>query len=123
MANSATVTNSGSYTNGTETWGMPGVTAKTVSIAGNPATMGVLTVNNADTTIPLGNISGTLGVYSFKNLDSTNTINIKHAAAGTVILSILPGECWQGRFGSGVTAPVAISSASTPLLEYFIAPA
>lgn len=93
-----------------------------VSVNGNNFVDGVLSVTTSDTTIPLGPVSGALGWAWFKNLDAVNTINIKVAAAGTIILSLLPGEACCFRFGSGVTAPVAIAVGATSLMEYCILP-
>lgn len=93
-------------------------TGQNVTWTGTRSIKRTFTVNNSDTTIPLP--EGTLGLAMFKNLDATNTINIKTASGGTVIVSLQPGECALFRFGSGVTAPVAISSAGTPEMEYAI---
>jgi hypothetical protein len=56
----------------------------------------------------------------FRNLDSTNTISIKTAVAGTIIISLLPGWFALLPLGSGVSLPSAVASAGTPLLEYAI---
>jgi hypothetical protein len=52
-----------------------------------------------------------------------NAISIRVAAAGTKIIRLLPGECWQARIDSGVTAPVAIADAGSPPMAFCILPA
>lgn len=66
---------------------------------------------------------GTLGRFFFKNLDATNNAVILTGTGGVLAITLLPGECAMGRFGSGVTAPFVESSASTVKLQYAIAEA
>lgn len=125
MANILVVTNSAVYTpSATPTIpeSLPGVTSLSITVAGNIYVRDIMTVNTSDTTINLGGLSSPFGVASFKNLDPTNTINIKVAAAGTIIASLLPGECWTWRLGSGISAPVAIASGAACLMSYAILP-
>ncbi len=63
-----------------------------------------------------------LGWAIFRNLDSTNYVEIRSATgAGNDIIKILAGEFAVFRFGSDVTAPFAIANTAAVLLEYFIA--
>ena len=118
MANTITHTNSTSVAVGNETTPFPGVTALAIPFNGNNVFRNIMTVNNVDTTIPLGGLVAPFGVCSFKNLDAVIAINLKVAAAGTIIARLLPGESWPWRLGSGITAPVAIADSGTPLMEY-----
>lgn len=84
-----------------------------VSMTGTSASKGRMATTLSDVAIPLGSLA-TLGWFFFKNRSSTTTITVKHASAGTAILSVLPGEFAMGRFGSGVTAPTIVGSAVEP---------
>lgn len=118
MASELTLTISGSFTKNGVTVTLPGVTASPINVAGGNLVLDVLTVNNTDTTISLGGMSGTLGWAFFKNLDASIAISIRIAAAGTKIVRLLAGEAACFRIDSGITAPVAIADSGTPLLFY-----
>lgn len=76
---------------------------------------------SADEVVELGELTGaTLGWAYFKNLDSTNFVQIKTASSGTAIVKLKPGEFALFRFGSGVTAPYAIANTAACLLEFRI---
>lgn len=77
--------------------------------------------STGDQAIPLGGIPS-LGYAWFHNLDATNSVNIKTASAGTVIITMKPGEVALFRFGSGVSVPAVNASSGTPLVEYVILP-
>lgn len=79
-----------------------------------------LSIATSETTIQLGGLTAPFGWALFHNIDATNTINIKTGASGTIFCSLLPGEFALLRLGSGISAPVAVSSADTPKLEYVI---
>src|SRR6266851_3735905 len=122
MASELTMTIAGSVTKNTETTVLPGVTALGVTVTGNQILKDVLTVTNADTTIPLGGITVASAVLIVKNLDATNAISIRIAAAGTKVVRLLAGECWAIRMDSGWTAPTAIADAGSPLMAYGLIP-
>lgn len=80
----------------------------------------ILLVNTTDTTIPLLS-AGTLGYAVFLNLDPTNPIDLKVAAAGTIIARLdANGGCALLKIGSGITAPVAIANTATCRMRYKI---
>jgi hypothetical protein len=122
MANELQYTNSATYTKNGQVVVLPGVTSALISVNGNVLNMDVMSVGIADTTIPLGAVAAPFGVCVFKNLDAVNAISIRVAAGGAKIIRLLPGECWQMRLDSGVTVPVAIADAGTPLLAFAILP-
>ena len=122
MANELSITSAGTFTKNAQSIAFPGVTSLLISVAGGNGVLDVMTVNNADTTIPLGGLTSPFGWAAFKNLDAVNAISIRVAAAGTKIIRLLPGECAQLRLDSGITAPVAIADAGTPLMAYAILP-
>lgn len=73
----------------------------------------------SDEIIQLGELTGaTLGWCWVKNLDSTNFMNIKTAASGTVIVKLKAGEFALFRFGSGVTAPAFQADTAAVLAEF-----
>lgn len=101
-----------------------GLTGLNVSVSGNGGIYHPgLAINNTDTTLQLGGLTSPFGFAWFHNLDATNAISIRVAAAGTKIIRLLPGEmAGPLRLDSGISAPVAISDAGSPLLEYQILP-
>lgn len=76
-------------------------------------------VGLTDTLIPLGTI-GTLGWGWFINLDSSNPIDIKVAAAGLIAFRLPPSPSPPTLFyfGSGITAPVAIATTAAARMRY-----
>lgn len=123
MANTVAATISISYTaTGILADPLPGVTTLSINVSGGNYVKDIMTVNNTDTTIPLGGLSSPFGVAVFKNMDPVISISIRVAAAGTKILRLLPGECWALRIDSGITAPVAIADSGSPLMYYAILP-
>ncbi len=90
------------------------------SITTKRVSMGKLSVAITDTTIPVSTLSA-LGYFLFINRDPTNIINIKTVAAGTIILKLDPVNGFAfGRFGSGITAPVAIASVAICQMDFMI---
>lgn len=79
-------------------------------------------IGTSEEAINLGSLSGqTLGWAIFKNLDSTNYIEIRSATGdGNDIIKLPPGGVALFHFGSDVTAPYAIANTSECLLEYRI---
>ena len=125
MANTVTVTNSATYfpsATPTVSVPLPGVTSLSIVVSGNIYVQDIMLVNSTDTTIQLGGLSSPFGIATFKNLDPVNAISVRVAAAGTKFMRLLPGECWQLRLDSGISAPVAIADAGTPQLFYSILP-
>ena len=72
------------------------------------------------TAIPLGGVSTPGGIMCFKNLDSTNYLQILTAVSGTVIIRIYPGECFPIRLDATLTAPAALSHTAICEMEYLI---
>jgi hypothetical protein len=78
--------------------------------------------------IDLGDITPKYGF--FKNRDTTNFISIKTATSGTIFARLDADENGDGktfplilRFGSGVTAPFAISDTAACEMVYMLVPA
>jgi hypothetical protein len=122
MADELTVAHSIAYSkNGETDDDFPSETFN-ADVSGSTMAKGIMSVATSDTTIDLGTLSAPLGVGSFKNMDSTNYIEIKVAAAGTIIAKLLPGETWSWRLGSGISAPVAIANSAACNMRYRILP-
>ena len=66
-------------------------------------------IATSDTTIVMGDATGA-GWMFIQNLDGTNYVEFKPAAAGTVTAKILAGEWMVLRLGSGASAPVLIAN-------------
>jgi hypothetical protein len=98
------------------------VTALNVNVNGVGGVYVKLSIANVDTTLQLGGLAAPFGWSWFHNLDAVNAISIRVAAASTKIIRLLPGEFAFARLDSGITAPVAIADAGTPLLEYILLP-
>lgn len=84
----------------------------------------IRTVQNIGITeeaLQLGETSSSLGWCLLKNLDNTNFVSIKTATGGTIFAKLLPkGGPALFYFGSGITAPFAISDTATCNVEIFI---
>ncbi len=69
--------------------------------------------------LKLGEITS-LGWAFFINRDATNYLELRVATAGIKFAKMLAGECALFRFGSGITAPFAISDTAACQLEYIL---
>lgn len=123
MANELSVTAAMLFAkNGIEQIGRT-VTARQIAVAGNGGVYEAgLSIATSETVIKLGELTAPFGYVWFHNLDSTNFIQIKIAASGTIIVKLLAGEVACLRLGSGISAPVAIADTAACLLEYWILP-
>lgn len=80
---------------------------------------GQQSIATSDTAITKGSV-GTMGWVFLKNLDPTNFVNVKTAAAGTIIVKLPPGGIAVFYVGSGVTAPVAVADTAAVLIDKLI---
>jgi hypothetical protein len=96
-------------------------TAATFNVTGRKAIQAEQAIGTAagGEAIGLGDLAS-LGRAFFKNLDSTNYLEILDAVSGTAILKLKAGEWSLFRFGSGVTAPAAQANTGACNLEYLI---
>jgi len=81
MANELNVTQSAAYNKNGLTDVLPGVTSLQITVSGNGVSKGVIATGATPTVIPLNGLTAPLGVCSYKNLDSVNTITIADGAA------------------------------------------
>jgi hypothetical protein len=96
------------------------VTDKQVTVASTVIARHTQSIATSDTVINLGPVA-TMGFVMLKNLDPTNYIEIKTAAAGTIIGKMFPGETWgPNRIGSGITAPAAIANSGACKMDVLI---
>lgn len=83
-------------------------------------TRGQQTIATSDTAINLGSVA-TLGYMILVNRDTTNYVDVKVAAAGTVIARLRPnGGFCMFLVGSGITAPVAIANTASCVIDKMI---
>jgi hypothetical protein len=122
VANELNITGSALYSKNGVNLASPGATALLVTVAGNGVSEGIMATSTSPAAIPLAGLSSPFGWAFFKNLDPTNNISLQVSSSGAVFAQLNPNEIWQGRLGSGVTAPYAVSAASTPLLAFQIFP-
>ena len=81
---------------------------------------GTQSIPTSDTAINKGAVSA-LGKYAIKNLDPTNFVTIKDAAAGKVIGVIKPGgDLMTGYAGSDFQNPVAIADTAACLIDVLL---
>lgn len=92
---------------------------KLATLSGNRYVAAIQSVGTSEEAIDLAEL-GTLGWAYFKNLDANNYIQLKTATSGTIFARLNAGEACLFRFGSGVTAPFAISDTAACLMEYLI---
>lgn len=80
---------------------------------------GAMSLTTTEAAIPLGPVT-TPGVSYFKNLDTTNYLEIGLRPSGTfyAAVKLLPSELAVLRLGTA--APYARAGAGTPLLDYTI---
>ena len=121
MANEVTVTATLVYSDGsvasfTRTLSALGVTVTTKKFIHH-----VQSIGTSEEALDLGELVAPLGWAWFKNLDSTNYVEVRMATgASNDHVRMNAGEPALFRFGSDVTAPFAIANASAVLLEYII---
>ena len=126
MANEITASASLAYNNPSTTSSpvgrsVNGLLANSLAnLAPNGTTLSVATTG---TTIPLGQIA-TPGWSWFRNLDSTNFVNIYTSLADKLLganpfATLYPGEFWMGPLGT-TTAPYAVANTAAVDLEYLI---
>lgn len=77
-------------------------------------------IGNSEEALVLGEATGGGGMFIGINRDSTNSIHIRQATGAANFCTIGPGEVAVFRWSTATTAPFAISSASTPELEYMV---
>lgn len=83
----------------------------------------IQTINTSETALLLGD-GNTLtgGDMWVRNLDATNYVEIKVAAAGAIFCKLLPGRFCLVPPGSGMTAPVAIANTAAVKVEIMTVP-
>lgn len=80
---------------------------------------GQQTIATSETPINFGSVSSA-GWLIIKNLDPTNYVDVKTAAAGTIFAHIPPGGICLLYLGSGVTAPVAVAHTAPCVIDKLI---
>lgn len=118
MANEAYISASLSFLSGSTRRDLS-VWSKAADVATKVLVYSQQSIATSETTIDLGSISA-LGLCLLVNRDSTNYIEIKTAASGTIIAKMLAGEPCLFRIGSGITAPVAIANTAACLLDILL---
>jgi len=97
-----------------------GVIADTADIATKKFVSGKISVGTSEEAIPLGEVTS-LGWAVFKNLDTTNYVELRSASgAANDIIKLKAGEGCAFRFGSDVTAPYLIANTAACQVEYKI---
>lgn len=82
---------------------------------------GVQSIGTSEEALKLGDLSGnTLGFAMFRNLGTTNFVEIRVATATADLIKLKPGEIALFRFADGVTAPFAIGDTAASDLESLI---
>lgn len=94
--------------------------AATFTLTGSKYMHARQAIGNSEEAIVLGEVTGGGGWFLGVNRDSTNSIHIRQATGAANFCTLGPGECCLFRWSTTSTAPFAISSASTPELEYLI---
>ncbi len=75
------------------------------------------TITTSEVAINLGGLAS-VGYVMFKNLDSTNYIEVKVGTAGAICGKMFPGETYGPcRLGSGMQAPFAIANTASCEME------
>jgi hypothetical protein len=90
------------------------------TFAGSKFTRGRQAIGTSEEAIQLGEATGGGGWFFAVNRDGTNSIHIRQASGAANFCTLGPGEFCSFRFSTATTAPYAISSASTPELEYIV---
>lgn len=97
-----------------------GVVADQATITTKKFISGKISVGITEEAIPLGEVTS-LGWAVFKNLDTTNYVEIRSATgASNDIIKIAAGEAACFRFGSDITAPYIIANTAACQVEYRI---
>lgn len=78
---------------------------KSITMAGTDYWQGTQTVGTAEEALILGDVAAANAFYLIENLDSTNRVDLKPAAGGTVTTQIGAGKPAVGQFGPSVVAP------------------
>lgn len=83
-------------------------------------------VGNSEEAVVLGDLT-TPGYALFQNLDATNSIDLKVATGGAIFARLDPDSDGDGtggfaflKLGSGATAPYAVTTSGTCLMEILI---
>lgn len=126
MANEVTLSASVEYNDGVRSTDAS-IASRQQTSAGKKFSEGILDVLVTETVIPKGDVTS-LGAVWLKNLDPTNIITIKDAAAGHVIAVLDPdinadgkgGFYLVSKQGSAAQVPVAIATSATCRMEYLI---
>lgn len=96
------------------------VTDFSMDVATKITYRGQQSIATSDTAINLGSVA-TLGMWVLVNRDPTNYVELKVAAAGTIIARLAPnGGFCAFRIGSGITAPAAIANTAACIIDKFI---
>lgn len=119
MANELTLSSSAAYLDSNGVADSLGVTGLNVSVGTKGLAHLTQVIPTSETALNLGSI-GTLGYILCRNNDPTNYVEFKTVASGTVFAKLKPGEMMLFRFGSGITAPVAIANTASCGLEYIL---
>lgn len=120
MASELTYSASVSYTRGNFAALARSISALGITVSSDPLSFGVLSVLVTEVAIPLNGVTVGSSVAWFKNLDATNYIEIRTATGAVKFLRLSAGEAWPLRLGSGISAPYAIATGGTCLLEYVL---
>lgn len=117
MANELTINASMEYLDSEEVSASLSVVDKLVTVTTKKPIRNRQTITTSEVAINLGGLAS-IGWVMFKNLDSTNYIEIKTGTAGTIIGKMLAGETYGPvRIGSGITAPFAIANTASCDME------
>lgn len=120
MANEIQYSNSLSYTKGAITTKQQSVTNKTVTVSGINYALSSQTIATSATALDISNLAAGLGWAWFRNTDATNPVDLMTSTSGAHFATLLPGESAQFRFSTSVTAPAAIATSASVVLEFFI---
>lgn len=120
MSNELTVSMSFSYAKGNFAALARALTSLGINVAANPLICDVLAVTTVELAIPLGGVTVGSTWAWFRNLDSTNYIEIRVGTGSTKFCKLLAGEAALLRLGSGISAPYAIADTATCNMEYVL---
>src|SRR5262245_13022898 len=82
-------------------------------------TKGKVSVGTAEEPIPVGEVVN-LGWTLIKNLDPTNDVEIRAAAAGTSVVVVPAGKAALFHWASGVSVPVWLASGAACQVEFLL---
>lgn len=119
MANEILFSNSLTYAKGAITTKQQLTTNKSVNVTGTNYTMVSQSIATSATALDISNL-GSLGWAWVRNTDATNSVDLMTSTSGAHFATLLAGESALFRFASAVTAPAAIATGGTVMIELFI---